>query len=427
MNFSIPSLLTKKLLGSGLPFLFLAVILFSCADSGKKNVVDSAALRAQNDLTDDARAWTDSVYASMTLDQKLAQLLMPAIYANADRSSINNLKWYARDLQVGSILLLKGSAEAAAAIADSLEAIRDSIPNSPGTFIAVDAETGLGMRFSDAPLFPWNSLINSDVDDQTFYDYGREVGREARIAGISMILGPVLDVKRDARKGGSIMKARSLGSDQFRVAELSLAYARGLESQGVASVLKHFPGHGPTTTDSHNILPRISETRAELDSIDLMPFRTAIENGLSCIMVGHIWAEALDTVMRPASFSPVVINDLLRKEMGFRGLVLVDAVGMGGAKGFSGVDAIIAGADIIIAPPDTKAELDQLRQAVNDGRLPMSRVEDAVKKILFRKYLQDLHSGSRAELESQNGDIKERLHQEAPDIINRLKGKAVSQ
>ena len=389
----------------------------SAAESEEESPVEIS------DLTEEAREWADSITDSMSLEEQLAQMVMPAIFATDDEEAMDRLKWYAEDLRVGGILLLKGDAEAAAAIADTLEVIRDRLSHAPGTFLAVDAETGLGMRFSDAPLFPWNSDVDRKVGDQTFFEYGQEVGREARITGINMILGPVVDVDRDERKGGSVMKRRSLGSDQLRVAELSLAYARGLESQGVASVSKHFPGHGPTSTDSHNVLPKITTPRDELYAIDLMPFRTVIQNGLSCIMVGHIWAEALDSVKRPASFSPIVINELLRDEMGFKGLVLVDAVGMGGAKGYTGADAIIAGADIIIAPSDTEKELSGLQQAIIDGRLSQERVEESCKRILFYKYLRFVNTNHRNPSGASSGKIEERLHKEAPPVIDRLNGR----
>lgn len=399
----------------------LALVVASC--SLEKRVTEEEEPVEISDLTEEALAWADSICSEMSLEEQLAQMVMPAILAEVNSQSMDRLKWYARDLRVGGILLLKGDAASAAAISDSLELIRDGLPHAPGTFLAVDAETGLGMRFSDAPLFPWNSDVDRDVDDQTFFDYGQEVGREARITGINMILGPVVDVDRDERKGGSVMKRRSLGSDQLRVADLSLAYARGLESQGVASVTKHFPGHGPTSTDSHQVLPKITTPRDELYAIDLMPFRTVVQNGLSCIMVGHIWAEALDSVERPASFSPIVINELLRKEMGFRGLVLVDAVGMGAAKGYTGADAIIAGADIIIAPSDTEKELSGLQQAIIDGRLSQELVEETCRRILFYKYLRFVNTNHRNPGGVPDAKIEERLHKEAPSVIDRLNGR----
>lgn len=374
------------------------------------------------DLSSEALAWADSVVAEMSLDEQLAQLLMPSLYSSADPATLQRLDDYASRIRVGGILLLKGEASAAALMADSLEAVRRRLPLAVGTFLAVDAETGLGMRFSDAPRFPWNRDVDPAAGDEVFFDYGAEVGREARITGINMILGPVVDIDRLENARAGVMKRRSLGSDQLRVAELSLAYARGLESRGVACVVKHFPGHGPTASDSHRSLPAISTPRDELYAIDLLPFRNMIQNGVSAVMVGHIWAQALDSVKRPASFSPIVIQQLLREEMGFDGLVLVDAMEMEGARGYSGADAIIAGADMIIAPPDTRLELDRLREAVAAGWLSRERVSDSCRRILFYKYLYGVNS-PQTEVDANpasRDEIKERLHEEAPRIISNL-------
>lgn len=371
------------------------------------------------DLTAEAGAWADSIVDLMTLKEQAAQLLMPATYARADAATMLQIREYAEEMGIGALLLLAGDAESAAAIADSLEAMRDRSRIKAGVIMAVDAETGLGMRFSDAPLFPWNSRIHRGVEDQTFYDYGREVGREARLTGINMVLGPVVDVDRSPSSSG-VMKLRSLGSDQLRVAELALAYAAGIESQGVMSVAKHFPGHGPTATDSHTGLPMIDAERRQLDSIDLVPFRSYIANGLTGIMVGHIWASALDSVRRPASFSPLVIDSLLRKEMEFKGLVLVDAMAMGGAKGHTAADAIAAGADMIIAPEDTRQALASILQAVETGRIGPDQLREHARCVLFYKYLFHIPFSSRRNLRLTSDQLKERLQEEALPILDSL-------
>ena len=374
------------------------------------------------DVTDNAQLWADSIYNAMSIEERLAQMLMPAVYARTDVPSMHDIRRYALEMKVGGILLLKGDAVAAAEIADTLESIRNSLPHSPGLFLSMDAETGLGMRFSDAPLFPWNRDIDSSADDQDFYDYGREVGREARIAGINMILGPVMDINRTGLNKSGIMEKRSLGSDPQRVARLSSAYIMGLESQGVAAIPKHFPGHGPTDADSHDRLPVIHLSLEELQNMDLIPFQVAIGHGTSGIMVGHLWVPAIDSIRRPASFSEVVIDGLLRMVMGYRGLILIDAVNMGAAKGYTGADAIIAGADIIIAPADTRKELQNLKDALNEGRLTEKQVEKSCKRILLQKYIQNVHKSCRSKDYPADTKIQERLRREAPDIIYRLKG-----
>lgn len=413
------------------PLRFLALtgatllLLASCIHSHREvspqaNAVaeaDSAALvRRQAEL------WADSIMQGMTPGEQAAQLLMPALYATDDIFTLKRLKWYAEELKVGAILLLKGESKTAAQFADTLEAARDRIPFSPGIILAVDAETGLGMRFSDAPQFPWNKKIDREADSSTFYDYGREVGREARILGINMVLGPVVDISRIEQDEKSVMDRRSLGSDQLRVADLSIAYTLGLESRMVGSVVKHFPGHGPTAADSHKKLPAVNISKDELYAIDMHPFRLAAKEGVSGIMVGHIWSPALDSVARPASFSPVVITDILRHEMGFDGLVLVDAVNMEGARGYSGVDALKAGADMLIAPADTRKELDSIMRALAEGSITPERIEESCRRILAYKYLHGIHNNRRLDFQPDGQTIEERLRKEAPDIIGRLNG-----
>lgn len=375
------------------------------------------------DITESALAWADSVYSYLTPEQRLAQMLMPAVYSSVDRHTMLQLVEYAANLRVGGLLLLQGEAAQAAALADTLSLIADSIPYLPEFFLAIDAETGLGMRLSDAPTFPWNRNVDSEADESLFFDYGAEIGREASIIGINMILGPVVDVDRPENAGKGIMKKRSLGSDQVRVGNLATAYSRGLESRGVIGVAKHFPGHGPTTTDSHRSLPRIDISKDELLTVDLLPFRMAVNYGIPGIMVGHIWAPSLDSVCRPATFSPIIIEKLLREEMGFEGLVLIDAVGMKGAKGFDGADAVMAGADIILAPPDTRGELERLTKALHDGRLSQSRVEQSCKRILFYKYIYLVAKNVPTSSRIIDPEIlKVRLSGEAPFIISTLKG-----
>lgn len=373
--------------------------------------------------TASALQWADSFIEGMSLREKAAQLVMPALYTRSDSASIARLKDYAARLKVGGILLLKGDALSAAIIADSLEAVRDRNPLSPGFIISMDAENGLGMRFSDAPKFPWNDSITRSAEIGDFFDYGREIGREARIAGVNMILGPVVDVARLEDEAGSVMKFRSLGSDQVRVAEMAVAYCKGVGSQNVGSVVKHFPGHGATATDSHDSMPSVTLSRDEILGVDIHPFRSAVRAGVPAVMVGHLWVPALDSVARPASFSPVVIQGLLRDSMGFDGLVIVDAVNMGGAKGYSGVDAIIAGADILLAPVNTKREIERIVSAVASGRISEQRLNESLRRILIYKYSVNAGRGHRSAIAPADTTIKERLYQEALPIIDRLKGR----
>lgn len=363
----------------------LLVVAASCG--GRKPAAPEPADTAPEvaDITAEAQAWADSVSAGMTLRQKVSQMFMPALYASADYWTLRQVREYA-DSSIGGVVLLKGDVRGATAIADTLSGAA-----GVGAFVAIDAEWGLAMRLADAPQFPDNQSISPGVDDQLMYDYGRELARECRLLGINMVLGPVVDVSVP----GGFMRRRSYGDDPRRVADLALAYARGLEDGDVVSVAKHFPGHGSVSADSHKGKGVIERSLNEMDSIDLYPFRKWIEQRLSGIMVGHLAVPSIDSEMRPAAMSRTVITDLLRDDLGFSGLVLTDAINMKGAEGLGSVEAIKAGADIIVAPTSTRREIEDVVAAVGSGEIAEETIDAHVRRILFYKYLLGLDRRAR--------------------------------
>lgn len=359
--------------------LICSVILTGCSAPQKQQVESNETDIA--DITLDAEQYADSIIQSMDSIEKVAQLVMPAIMTNSDASSIDAIKDYAA-MCVGGIILLKGDIKSAQTLIDTLTLYSKFYP-----FVAIDAEWGLGMRLADAPKFPLNADLDSLVTEQTMFDYGREVADESRKLGINMILGPVLDIS--ARDG--FIGRRSLGTNPERVSDLAIAYACGLESGNVMSVAKHFPGHGAASGDSHKQLPVINKSLQSLDSIDLQPFRTYIRNGLSGIMIGHLAFPAIDPEGLPAALSKPVITNLLREDLGFKGLVLTDALNMQGALGMGADKAIEAGSDIILAPADTHLEIDNILNSLKSGNLSMMDIDSHLRRIFIRKYL--LNSG----------------------------------
>lgn len=369
--------------------LLFVLVLLSCSGGGhgrKDAAVDSLRQQEVSDITQEAYSWADSVSAQMSVERMAAQLLMPAVYASDDYWTIRRIAEYA-DMGVGGIVLLKGDIKGAAAVADSLLKFGDIPP-----FVAIDAEWGLAMRLSDAPEFPDNCSIAPDVDEETMYSYGRELARECRLIGVNMVLGPVLDV---ADNGGR-MRRRSFGGDPGRVADLGIAYARGIEDGNVVSVAKHFPGLGSVAVDSHKSKGVVERSLQKMDSVDLYPFRRWVEQRLTGVMVGHLAVPSIDSRMLPAAVSPTVINGLLRNELGFRGLVITDAMNMGGASGYGSDMALKAGADIMLAPVDTKKEIDRIAEAVKRGEVSPGMLRERVRRILFYKYMVAHGAESRA-------------------------------
>lgn len=392
-------------------FLFLSLVVVACNYNKRVNESDIPAPMPEiADVTTVAARWADSVCATLTVRQKVAQLFMPAIYASDDYWTVRQIREYA-DSCIGGVVLLKGDTKGAAALADTFQSICKIPP-----FIAIDAEWGLAMRLTDAPEFPSNSEIANDADDQLLFEYGRELARECRQLGINVVLGPVVDVSAP----NGFMRRRSFGSDPHRVADLAIAYAKGLEAGGVVSVAKHFPGHGSVSTDSHKSKGVIDRSLNEMDSIDIYPFRKWVEQRLSGVMVGHLAVPAIDSRMLPAAMSKVVITDLLRTDLEFTGLVLTDAINMKGADGLGAETAVAAGADIVVAPDNTALQMERVVRAVEQDLISFDELNRHVRRILFYKYL--LTQAIKADSNDNKGDanLSPILNSEQADSISRL-------
>lgn len=359
----------------------LLAIFVSCRQQSSAPDAANAAAnarKAKSDLSPDAESYADSIIKGMSVEEKIGQLFMPALYSSDDEYTLKTIRRYAERLHIGGVILLKGTSAEAHAIADEFNSFSGIPP-----FISIDAEWGLGMRLSDAPSFPANSELSRYADESAMYDYGNEIAQECRRLGINMVLGPVLDVAPE----GSFMGRRSYGGDPRHVADLGVAYAHGLESGRVISVAKHFPGHGSVNADSHARLGSILRSLNEMENNDLYPFRRYIEQRLSAIMVGHLNVPAVDYTDRPAAVSHAVISELLRDDMGFDGVVLTDALNMGAVKGYGSVDALKAGADIVLAPRDTEKEIAAVFKAITDGRISELELNEKIRRILKLKYI----------------------------------------
>lgn len=361
----------------------LSVLLFAFVScGGKKTDVrqesESFLSYEQQDITRKALEYVDSLITSMTLEERVGQCLMPSVQALADPASLKLLNRYIDNYHVGGVVLMSGDLAGARALS--------AIGSEAGLplFMAIDAEWGLGMRLVDAPVFPKNGKMSLNTEEGEMYDYGREISMECKEIGINMVLGPVVDI---VSGNGGVIGNRSYGADPRLVAELGVAYAKGLESGGVISVAKHFPGHGSASNDSHQGVAKVYRDISMLDSVDLKPFREYINSGLSAVMAGHIRVRALDPDNNAASVSMDMLTSLLREEMGFNGLVLTDAFDMGGAKGFSAWEAVRAGADIVLCPRNIDKEYQNLLEAVIANKIDVSVLNDRCRRILFYKYI----------------------------------------
>lgn len=342
-----------------------------------------AALTAVTAVADRRQQWVDSVYNSLTERQRVAQLVIPHLTISDNASGRSQLKAMVEGEKVGGILLGKSTVAGYAALNDYASSLAD-VP----LMITADAEWGPAMRLTDAPRFPHNLALGAMADTAAMRQYGLETARQLRELGISVSFAPVLDVNSNPRN--PVIGYRSFGEDPERVAELGVAYIRGLQQGGVMAVAKHFPGHGDTSTDSHHTLPVVNRSRTELDAIDLYPFQAAIENGVEGMLTGHLFVPALDNSGTPASLSHKITTNLLRHHMGFNGLVFTDALEMKGAKTPDGtnncVAALAAGADVLLCPASPVRDIDAVMDAMADGRLDKKDIAGKVRRLLAAKY-----------------------------------------
>ncbi len=338
----------------------------------------------QNADTQKMNEWVEQTYAGMTLDEKIGQLFMPIVESTSAWRT--RTAGYINDQKVGGLLFSKGT------LAQQAEATNyaQSIAKIP-LLISLDGEWGLSMRLSDAPKFPRNQLIGAIHDEEILKLYGKEVARQCKEMGIHVNFAPSIDVH--SNPSNPIIGTRSFGENPQSVAKQGIAYAKGLEENGVMAVAKHFPGHGDTSEDSHKTLPTINHNLQRWEAVELLPFREYVKAALSGIMIGHLNVPALNTNGLPATLSPSVGVDLLQKQMGFTGLVFTDGMAMRGVSTQSemSVKALLAGNDVILGVVNQAAEFASVKKAVESGTISSALLEQKVKKILSYKYILGAH------------------------------------
>ena len=358
-------------------------------------------------------SWAEETLAKMTLRQKVAQMIMPIVlgdYAPKGSTTHDRVARLVEEVEVGGVIVSVGSPTDVAVKLNDLQG-HARVPLLVGS----DLETGPGFRLSGAVHSPTNIVLGGATqfpnlmalgaadDSGLAYEMGRITAEEARAVGIHVPFAPVLDVNNNP--DNPIINVRSFGEDPEQVARLGAAFVRGVQEHGAIATGKHFPGHGDTGVDSHLSLPLIDVSRARMDSVELVPFRRAVEAGMGGIMTAHITVPALNGGNGdPATLSPLIMNGLLRDELGFRGLLFTDAMDMGAiergwGRGEAAVRAVEAGADVLLMPPSPEVAIEAVLEAVCDGRLAESRIDLSVRRILEEKERLGLHRQRTVPLE----------------------------
>ncbi|MBK7944813.1 MAG: glycoside hydrolase family 3 [Flavobacteriales bacterium] len=348
--------------------------------------------------------WADSVLSTLSLDERIAQLMMVAAYSNKEAKHATEIEGLIRERNIGGLIFFQGGPGRQAKLTNRYQAVAKT-----PLMLGMDLEWGLAMRLDSTMRFPRQMALGAIQDDALIEAMGLEIARQMKRLGVHVSFSPVVDVNNNP--ANPVINDRSFGEDRENVARKGIAYMRGLQNGGVIATAKHFPGHGDTDSDSHHALPMIAHSRTRLDSLELYPFHRLVEEGLGAIMVGHLEVPALDVNKGlPSTLSKPIVSDLLSGEFGFNGLVFTDALNM---KGVANADkpgeielrALLAGNDVLLFPQDPVKAIERIRQAVDAGEIDAALIEHKCLKLLRAKEWAGLAKQQPVKLEGINDDL----------------------
>lgn len=329
--------------------------------------------------------WVDSVFQTLTAEQKVGQLFMIAEFSDPEKSTQSETQCLIKDYGLGGICFFKGTPYKQALMCNQLQK-QSKVP----MLISMDAEWGLAMRLDSVMSYPKQMALGASNDSEMVYRFAKDVARQCNRLGVHVSFSPVADVNNN--RLNPVIGDRSFGEDKSKVARLASAYAKGLQEHRVMACGKHFPGHGNTESDSHLDLPIIRQSAAEIDSVELYPYKFLFANGLKSIMAGHLYIPSLDSTPNTAtSISPLVIKNKLRKDFGFDGLVFTDALNMKGVSKFTlphelNLKALKADNDILLYAEDIPQSVSYILQAIQKGDYTQEALDRKVKRVLAAKY-----------------------------------------
>lgn len=378
--------------------------------------------------SDQETAWVDSIYNKMSVQEKIGQLFMISAYSNRDSLHTNEVNKLIQDYKVGGLIFFQGGPVRQAKLTNLYQS-KAKVP----LFIGIDAEWGLGMRLDSTYTYPWNMTLGAIQDLSLIENVGRNMANEDKRIGIHFNFAPVLDINTNPKN--PIIGNRSFGEDKVNVSNRAIALMKGVQSQGVFSTGKHFPGHGDTATDSHKTLPLITFSKERLEMVELYPYKQIFDEGLVSVMVAHLSIPSLEPLSNyPSSASYNIVTNLLQKELGFEGLIFTDGLAMKGATDFKGpgdleIAVLLAGNDIFLGPENVPLAFQKLETAYNEGVITEERLAHSVKKILHYKFKAGLNKYKPIEINtiyndlnpSQNDALHYKLYENAITVLKNEK------
>ncbi len=346
--------------------------------------------------------WVDSVYSSLTLDQKIGQLFMVMAFSEQGEKHFDQISKNVTENEIGGVIFSLGGPLEQTNWLNKLQS-KSKIP----LLIGMDAEWGVAMRLDSVQPFPWNMTLGAIQDNKLIEAVGERIGEQAKRLGIHINFAPSVDINTNPKN--PIIGNRSFGENKENVSQKGIAFMKGMHKAGILSSAKHFPGHGDTSTDSHLGLPSINFASDRIDEVELYPFKKIINAGISSVMVAHLDIPAIDSGI-PSSLSYKTVQTLLKDSLDFKGLVITDALNMKGASGISpkfGIDvaAFVAGNDVLLIPNDVRLAIKKMKRAFKAKLYTPERLEVSVKKILKAKYLVGLGDYKNISTENLYSDL----------------------
>ncbi len=329
--------------------------------------------------------WVDSVSNTLSLDEKIAQFFMAAVYTNKDNAHKQEIYSLVKKTKIGGLIFFKGHPTKQANWVNDFQ-YNSQIP----LMVSIDGEWGINMRLDSTIKYPRQLTLGAIQDNQLIYEMGKRIAQECKAVGVNINLAPVIDVNNNPNN--PVINDRSFGEDKFNVSLKGLAYMQGMQDENIMAVGKHFPGHGDTDADSHKTLPVILHDIERLKSIEFYPFQTLFANGLQGVMAAHLQIPALDnTKNRAVSLSKKVCTYLLRDSLGFNGLVFSDALNMKGVSAYFSPgevdkEAFLAGNDILLFSEDIKKGISLIKEAVTNGEISEEYINTRLSRVLENKY-----------------------------------------
>lgn len=371
---------------------------------------------ASPQIEEKAKKYADSLYSKLSLEERIGQLYIVALYTNKDEAHIQSVRKLVEQEKIGGVILMQDDAEREIALVNEFQK-KSRVP----MLFGIDAEWGLYQRIKVAHKFPWAMTLGAIQNDRLIYELGAKIAEDAKKMGVYWNFAPVVDV--NTNPSNPIIGNRSFGSDVQNVIRKGLAYAEGMQGNGVLAAIKHFPGHGDTDKDSHLDLPVIAHSLERMNKVELAPFKALMDKKIGGVMVAHLYIPALESRKNvPASVSYGIVSGLLKNQLKYEGLIITDALNMNAvAKKYSAGEldllAFKAGNDILLFSQDVPSGKKLIKEALDNGEISENRLEESVKKILKTKYLLGLQNFKTLNAKNIQNELNNESHRKLSEKL----------